>query len=225
MIGLRIESRTRYAPRALIERFASLSTANLSDCMNRLFDGGAGLKPLNPTFRVAGPALTVRVPPGDNLMVQKALDLASPGDVVVVDAGGQLSQAIVGDLMILHAQTRGLGAIVVQGAVRDSSTLRSGSFPVFALGITPRGPYKNGPGEINCPISIGGMPVEPGDVIVGDSDGLISIPLNCAEEILLRAEKLSADEEHARAAISAGARDRGWVDDALRAAGYVCPSG
>lgn len=221
MIGFRIENRTRCAMPALLDRFAGLSTANLSDCMNRLYGGGAGLKPLNPEFRVIGPALTVRVPPGDNLMVHKALDLANPGDVVVVDAGGQLSQAIVGDLMVLHAKARGLGGIVIYGAVRDSDTLGAGPFPVFALGVTPRGPYKNGPGEINCAIAMDGMIIEPGDVIVGDSDGVISIPLSNAESILQSAEKLSRNEEHARTAICAGTRDRGWVDDALRAAGFA----
>jgi RraA family protein len=223
MIGFRIGSPMRDVPAALVERFADVPTANLGDCMERLFDGGAALKPMNPSVRMAGPALTVRVPPGDNLMVHKALDLARPGDIVVVDAGGQLSNAIVGDLMVLHAQTRRLGGLVIFGAVRDSATLREGRFPVFALGATPRGPYKNGPGEIGHPICIGGMVIEPGDIVVGDADGVIAIPLASAPGVLDRALALGEAEERSRVAIAAGTRDRSWIDETLRARGYTGP--
>lgn len=223
MIGFRIAQRTHNVPAVLVERFATVPTANLGDCMERLFDGGAALKPMNSAVTMAGPALTVRVPPGDNLMVHKALDLAHPGDVVVVDAGGHVSNAIVGDLMVLHAQTRRLGGLVIFGAVRDSATLREGRFPVFALGATPRGPYKNGPGEIGHPICIGGMVIESGDIVVGDSDGLISVPLASAHEVLDRALALGESEERSRIAIAAGTRDRSWVDETLRARGFTGP--
>jgi RraA family protein len=222
LIGFRIGKRSKCASADLLRRFASVQTANLSDCMNRLFDG-PGLKPFHSTGTVVGTAFTVRVPPGDNLMVHKALDLAGAGDVVVVDAGGQLTQAIVGELMVLHAQQRGLAGIVIYGAVRDSATLRKGKFPVYALGVTHRGPYKNGPGEINYPISLGGMVVEPGDVILGDEDGLLSVPLTLAEDLLAMVTVVTEKEAKTKQAIAADKNDRRWVDETLRARGYDGP--
>ena len=114
-------------------------------------------------------------------MVHKAIDLAAPGDVIVVDAGGDLDQAIIGEIMSSWAAKRGVAGFVIDGAIRDAAALSQGDFPVYARGVTHRGPYKDGPGEINVPVSIGGMVVQPGDIIIGDADGLLAIPQADAE--------------------------------------------
>jgi regulator of RNase E activity RraA len=148
-------------------------------------------------------------------MIHKALDMASPGDVIVVDGGGDLTNSLMGELMVVHAKVRGLAGIVLYGAVRDVATIRAGSWPVFASGISHRGPYKNGPGEINVPIAIEGMVVEPGDLIVGDEDGLLCVPYAETEAVYEAASKKHAFEEKKMQAILEGRDDRGWINAAL----------
>src|SRR3546814_3234911 len=128
--------------------------------MARMTAGGARLRPMHAGGVMAGPALTVKTRPGDNLMVHRALDIADPGDVIVVDAGGDLTNAIIGELMLAFAEHKRLGGIVINGAIRDYAALRAGRFPVFAAGVTHRGPYKDGPGELNVPVAIDGMRAE-----------------------------------------------------------------
>jgi regulator of RNase E activity RraA len=152
-------------------------------------------------------------------MVHKAIDAAAPGDVIVVDAGGVLEQAIIGEIMSSWAAKRGLAGMVIDGAVRDSAALAQNAFPVYARGVTPRGPYKNGPGEINCPVSVGGMVVMPGDIVAGDEDGLVCVPRADAEEILALARAQRDREDAILADIAKGALDRAWVDETLRARG------
>ena len=172
---------------------------------------------------MAGPALTVRTRPGDNLMVHKALDIAEPGDIVVVDAGGDLTNAIIGEIMTTYAELRGIGGIVIYGSIRDSDSLRASRFPVYAAGVTHRGPYKDGPGEINVPVALGGMVVEPGDLVLGDGDGLVVVPFGRVEEVAAATEAKHATEDKALAAMRAGKLpDRGWVDETLRRLG--CPT-
>src|SRR3954454_21343469 len=139
MIGFSIQPIGRRVSPELVRKFQSLPVANVSDCMSRLSGGGPRLRPHHGEGTLSGPAFTVKTRPGDNLMVHKALDIASPGDVVVVDAGGDLTNSIVGELMLAHAQNRGLAGIVIDGAIRDSLSVRRGSFPVFAAGVTHRG--------------------------------------------------------------------------------------
>src|ERR1035437_2585293 len=160
-------------PKKLIKALAAMVTAHLSDNMNRLVAGGAALRPMHRGGKLCGPAFTVKVSPGDNLMVHKAIDIAAPGDVIVVDSGGDLTHAIIGDIMSSHAEKRGVAGFVMSGAIRDSAEIGARRFPVYACGVTHRGPYKNGPGEINAPIALGGMVVHPGDIIVGDADGVV----------------------------------------------------
>ncbi len=123
---------------------------------------GRSFEPMHKAGKLAGPAFTVKTAPGDNLLVHKALDSARPGDVIVVDAGGFGDHAIIGELMMSRARQRGVAGIVIWGAIRDSAEIGAGDYPVYACAVTHRGPYKNGPGEINVPISIAGMPVAPG---------------------------------------------------------------
>jgi regulator of RNase E activity RraA len=215
MIGLRILRRRRAVPAELAARFRGVPVANVSDCMARMFAGGARLRPMHDGSPMSGPAFTVRTRPGDNLMLHKALHLAAPGDVIVVDAGGDLTNALIGEIMVGHAVQRGLGGIVIDGAIRDSRVLRAGSFPVFAAGVTHRGPYKDGPGEINVPIAIDGMTIEPGDLIVGDDDGLLCVPFDLAEALYAAALEKTRAEAGMVASIRDGRYDAGWIDATL----------
>jgi len=204
----------------LVAELARMVTPHLSDSMERLYAGGHQLRPMHKEGKLAGPAFTVRTAAGDNLLVHKALDTAQRGDVIVVDAGGWLDNAIIGELMAARARQRGIAGIVIWGAIRDSSELGAGSYPVYAAGVTHRGPYKNGPGEINVPVVIGGMPVNPGDIIVGDADGLVAVPQDQAERVLASAKSILEKETASMKQILAGSVDRSWVDKALKEKGY-----
>jgi RraA family protein len=208
---------------ALVAELGRMVTPHLSDSMERLYGAGANLRPMHKGGTLAGPAFTVRTAPGDNLLVHKALDMARAGDVIVVDAGGLTGNAIIGELMATHAKQRGIAGIVIWGAIRDSAELAAGDFPVYAAGVTHRGPYRNGPGEINVPVVIGAMPVRPGDIIVGDADGLIAVPQEDAARVLASAKAILAKETAAMKAFLAGTADRSWVDKALADKGYKLP--
>jgi RraA family protein len=215
MIGFRILKRRRQVEAGLVERFRTLPVANVSDSMSRMTAGGASLRPLHRGGAMAGPALTVKTRPGDNLMLHKALDLAVPGDVVVVDGGGDLTNSLIGELMISHAMQRRLAGIVVWGAIRDSAWVREHDFPIFAAGISHRGPYKDGPGEINVPIAIEGMVIEPGDLVLGDDDGLLCVPFEQVETVYAKTKAKRQAEEEQMAAILEGRSDRAWIDASL----------
>jgi RraA family protein len=204
----------------LVAELAKMVTPHLSDSMERLYAAGAQLRPMHREGKLAGPAFTVKTAPGDNLLVHKALDIAKPGDVIVVDAGGYAEQAIIGELMATRARQRGIAGLVIWGAIRDSAELGAGSYPVFACGVTHRGPYKDGPGEINVPVSIAGMAVSPGDIMVGDADGLVAVPQALAERVLASAQAILAKETAAMKQMQDGTVDRSWVDQTLRAKGY-----
>jgi RraA family protein len=204
----------------LVAEFAKMVTPHLSDSMERLYAAGPQLRPMHREGKLAGPAFTVKTAPGDNLLVHKALDVARAGDVIVVDAGGYAEQAIIGELMATRAKQRGIAGLVIWGAIRDSAELGAGSYPVFACGVTHRGPYKDGPGEINVPVSIAGMSVSPGDIIVGDADGLVAVPQALAERVLASAQAILAKETAAMKQMQDGTVDRSWVDQTLKAKGY-----
>jgi regulator of RNase E activity RraA len=218
-IGFRILRRLRKVDAAAVAKFRGLPLANVSDVMSRMSAGGPRLRPMHGTGVLAGPALTVKTRPGDNLMVHKALDLAEPGDVIVVDAGGDLTSAIIGELMVAHARKRGVAGCVIDGAIRDSAAIGAGDFPVFAAGVTHRGPYKDGPGEINVAIAIGGMVIEPGDLVLGDGDGVLCVPLAEVEAVYRAAKAKQESEVQQAAAIKAGTSDRAWVDETLKRLG------
>jgi RraA family protein len=220
---MRILDVEKRADPKLVAAFATMVTPHLSDSMERLYGVGSPLRPMHDGSILAGSAFSVKTTPGDNLLVHKALDMAKPGDVIVVDAGGVLEQAIIGGLMSAWAAHRGIAGLVIWGAIRDSAELRAGSFPVYACGVSHRGPYKNGPGEINVPIAIGGMPVLPGDVVVGDADGLVAVPQSIAERVLASARTIRDKEAIAMEQIRAGTYDRSWVDKTLHDKGYTLP--
>ena len=143
-----------------------------------------------------GTAFTVKAPIGDNMVFHRALDLAQPGDVIVVDGGGCCDRSLAGEIMMTYAAKRGIAGIVVDGALRDVDGLRNSPMPIYCKGITPQGPYKHGPGEINVPVCCGGVAVLPGDIVVGDADGLVFIRAEDAPYVLEKAiKKLAAEEK------------------------------
>lgn len=219
MTNFSIKQRQRRVSAEWIERFSGLPVANISDVMDRLVAGGASLRPYYTGAPLVGPALTVKTRPGDNLMVHAALDMAAPGDVVVVDAGGDLSNAIIGELMVAYAEEKKLGGIVIYGAIRDSAELGAGRFPIFASGVTHRGPYKDGPGEVNGPIAIAGMVIEPGDLICGDADGLVAVGYDRVEAVHAKAHAKHVAETRQMEEIRKGISNRGWVAARLQALG------
>lgn len=217
----RIHKRRSQVSAELAERFRAIPVANISDCMQRITAAGPRLRPMHAGGAMSGPAFTVKTRPGDNLLAHKALDLAQPGDVIVVDAGGDLTNAIMGELMTGYAASRGIAGIVINGAIRDAETLRASKFPVYAAGVTHRGPYKDGPGQINVAIAIDGMVIEPGDLIVGDADGVLCVPMDEAEGIYAAAHEKNEQEKVTVAHIAAGSLDTSWVDVALNRLGYT----
>jgi RraA family protein len=188
---------------ALLAAYTRTSTSIISDCLDRL--PGAPLKPFHRIEgTMAGIALTVKVPCGDNRAIHQALEILSPGQVLVVDGGGDISRALMGDIMAAIAEKRGAVGVVVDGAIRDLATIGNGAFPVFARAGFHRGPYKNGPGEINIPVCIGGMIVSPGDIVVGDHDGIVAFPASEAESLLQRCHLTEQKEAEMMAQITAG---------------------
>jgi RraA family protein len=168
-----------------------------------------------------GPALTVRVRSGDNLMIHKALQLGKPGDVLVVDGGGCTDRALFGDIMKNVAKMRRFAGIVIDGAIRDVAAYRDDIFPCYARGVCHRGPYKDGPGEINVPVSVGGMVVNPGDIVVGDDDGVVFIAAADAKAVAAASRKKAAAEEATLASIAKNAYDDSWIDATLKAKGAL----
>lgn len=220
MLGFRILQRQRQVDASVIEQFRHLPVANISDCMHRMTAAGPRLRPMHQGAALIGTAFTVKTRPGDNLMIHKALDLAQPGDVIVVDGGGDLTNALIGELMVTYAISRGIAGFVMNGAIRDSAMIGAGTFAVFAAGVTHRGPYKDGPGEINVPVALDGMVIHPGDLMVGDEDGLVCVPADQAEQILVATLAKGEAEKQVLQDIARASYDTTWVDTALQRTGY-----
>jgi RraA family protein len=223
-IGFRVLKQQRKVDAEWVERYRAVPVANISDSMNRMTAGGAQLRAMHRSGVLVGPAITVKARPGDNLMLHYALDIAEPGDVIVVDAGGDLSNALIGEMMVAYAIKKGVAGIVINGAIRDAASIGAGDFPLFAAGVTHRGPYKDGPGEINVPIAIGGMVIEPGDLVIGDDDGLLCIPFDQVAEVYERAYAKHAAEQKQLEQIAQGENDRSWVLESLTQKGCEFPS-
>ena len=196
-----------------LELLRQIAVSLLSDNLHR-GTGSVGLRPFHKPSKttMAGTAVTVRTRGGDNLLTLRAFDYCRPGDVLVVDAGGDLTNAILGGIMSAGAAMLGLAGLVVDGAIRDVAEIRERDFPVYARGANHRGPYKNGPGEINVPVCIGGMTVQPGDIIVGDQDGLLAFPAGDAATLIDKALAQQAKEERQMQEIRQGRWDRSFLD-------------
>jgi RraA family protein len=207
---------------SVVAQAAKFPSSILADVAGRRGALHGRIAPLAPSMSFAGPALTVEVRPGDNLMIHAALALARPGDVIVVDGKGDLASALMGEIMSQQAAALGVAAVVIDGAVRDSEAIRAMGFPMFAAGLNPNGPTKSVSGRVNHPVSVGGVTVHPGDLVVGDADGVTVIERAKAAAMLpLAVEKLAAETRRIADIKSRKALRPGWLDGALRAAGVL----
>ncbi len=217
-IGFRIFPPNR-APKDLVELFRDVPSPNVSDNMSRINGVCAEIRPMHGSTQLLGSAFTVKTRPGDNLMVHKALEMLQPGDALVIDAGGDTTNAILGEIIMHIAIKNGATGIVVDGAIRDAASFSEAGFPCFARGASHRGPYKDGPGEINVPVTVGGAIVRPGDVVVGDADGVVVVPLEEAEELAQKVRKIVEKEAVMMREIDEGTIDRSWIDQTLEQRG------
>jgi RraA family protein len=213
--GFRVKREINRPTKELIDKFKEFPTPDISDLMNRLYTMNPVIKNQINDKEIRGPACTVKVFPGDNLMVHKALDIAKPGDVIVVDAGASSMNGIIGDLVSNKAYHRGIQAFVIDGLIRDVPGIKEVDLPVYARGITPIGPLHRGPGEINYPISCGGIVVNPGDIICGDENGITVVRQEFAEELLQRLIKQKNSLSDYIANVKKGIFSNAWVDKML----------
>ena len=196
---------------AIIAALMKLPVALLSDNMHRN-TGSVGLKAYHKPQPMVGTAVTVKTRGDDNLAILRAFEFCRPGDVMVIDADGGLKNAVVGGILSFYGATIGLHGMVIDGSIRDVAEIAERTFPVYARGVNHRGPYKDGPGAINIPVSIGGMAVNPGDIIVGDQDGLLAFPQAMAVELIKKAQAQHAKEEATMQAMRNGTWDRSFID-------------
>ncbi|MBO1114769.1 RraA family protein [Bordetella petrii] len=208
-------------PADIVERAAAFQPAILADVAGRRGALHGRIRPLHSSMKLAGPALTVEVRPGDNLMIHAAISLARPGDVLVIDGKGDLNSALMGTIMMNACRQLGIAGVVIDGAARDSLDIIEMDYPVFAAGTNPNGPTKNIGGRIGHPVTVGGVTVHPGDFIIGDSDGVVVVEREKIEALLPAAEKKVRDEAARIAAIQAGDTAAKWLGAALRNAGVL----
>lgn len=204
-----------------IAALTGLATSVVSDVLGRTI-GAVDILPVNKSpVSVCGNAVTVSVRSGDNLMLHKALQILKPGDVLVVDGGGDISRALFGEIMMTVAKSRGAIGAVFDAAIRDVEAFEKHRFPCWARGVNMRGPYKDGPGSINVPVSIGGMVVNPGDVILGDCDGIIALSPAIALEGARLGKEKEAVERKTIQSILDGQYDDAWIDVTLKKKGVI----
>lgn len=203
---------------AFLQEFETIPTSHISDNMGRL-EGIVGLRRFHRSRKLIGTAVTIKTRAGDNLLTYKALSMMSPGHVMVVDAGGETSNAIVGDLLLEYAKQRGCAGFVIDGAIRDSAAFWEQDFPCYARDTNHRGPFKTGPGLINVPVNIGGQVVLPGDLLVGDEDGIAVLPMAKASDLLAAAKRHADLEQAIRDEIKTGSVKQSWMDKMFAANG------
>jgi RraA family protein len=218
LLGFRVNAAPSLTPTSIIKALEHVVVPHLSDNLARSV-GITGLTRYNKTGKLIGTAFTVKCRPGDNLMIYKALTMLQPGHVLVIDGGGEPHNALVGELIKLHAQKHGCVGFVIDGAIRDVASFED--FPCYARSVIHRGPYKDGPGELNVPVSVGGQVINPGDIIVGDEDGVVNFPQADAEELLGLAANHNEKEQAIQAEIATGRREQGWIQKILESKGLT----
>ena len=219
-LGFRVLPAPPRLPDDLVRRFRGFASPNVADAMGRFNFMDPGMT-ARSGFPLCGRAVTANCRPADNLMVHKALQIAEPGDIVVVATGGNTTSAVFGGLMCTAAVAKGIGGIVVDGAIRDVEELHRMQFPAFSRSVCPGGCDKDGPGEINVPISCGGTVVMPGDIVVGDRDGVVVVPRDHAEDVLSLVGALVQRETKRVAEIRSGGLFRAEIDESLRRNGVI----
>ena len=222
-VGKRIYLKREMPDQEIIAQFKTIPASNTADVMNRSCA-------MNPRIHLVsspkdqmmvGPAYTVKGRAGDNLTLHAALNLCGEGDVLVVSNEEDDTRALMGEVMMAYLRyTKKIAGIILDGPIRDIDEIGKWDFPVYCTGTTPGGPYKEGPGEINVPISCGGISVNPGDIILADPDGIIVIPRLDAAAILEDAKKFQAADEKKLAAAKDGTANRAWVEKSLAEKGY-----
>lgn len=218
-VNCRVYNDFKRPSKELLDKFRGIPAANLDDCMGRQAAVNSAIKPIGKAGLV-GSAFTVKVPPGDNLMFHYAMDLVKEGDVIVIDAGGYTERAIFGEIMVQYLLTKKIAGIIVDGAMRDKEDIAATGLPVYTRAVTPNGPWKNGPGEVNTTVSCGGRTVSPGDIVVADADGIVFIKPSDAESVLEKVDALMAGEAKSLKAIEeTGSLPRSWVIEKLQALG------
>jgi RraA family protein len=221
--GFRVRTAVDRSAAGLAERFRAFPTPDISDRMNRLFTMHHAIRPLIDGHKqVSGPAVTAKVFPGDNLMVHKAMDIAEPGDVIVVDTSTSHMTAVLGDMICTKALHRGVAGFIIDGLVRDlDAILEFCAMPVFGRGTTPIGPLHRGPGEVNHPVACGGVVVHPGDIVVGDADGVVIVPRRDALAVLADLEDRAEAARRYANAVRRGEFSNDWVDRVLSSEGLT----
>lgn len=214
--GFRIRKDIKRLPQDILSNFKEIDTADISDMLNRMYTMSAEIHNQVNNTKLVGIACTAKVYPGDNLMVHKALDIARPGDIIVVDTGGNRRNAVMGDLIANKAKSRGIAGFVIDGLVRDIHGIIETGMPVYARGITPIGPLHRGPGELNYAISCGGIVVFAGDIIVADADGVVVVRKDFAADILKRLLEHKESMAQYVADVKRGQFSNDWVDAQLR---------
>ena len=203
----------------IVEGLREFETTDISDSLNRMYTTGSDIQNLVNHEALVGTVLTVKVFPGDNLMVHKALDIAKPGDIIAVDASQSKTAAVVGDLIANKAKSRGIAGFVIDGFIRDLPGVLECGLPIYAIGVTAFGPLHRGPGEINYPISLGGVVVQPGDILSADRSGVVVVPQWAAEKTLARLRKNRDRLQKYVEDVKRGMFSNAWVDEQLKAEG------
>lgn len=214
-IGFSVNTQIKRPDKTLVEAFRGITVPNIADNMNRMSCVDASIRPFNKT-PMLGVAFTVKAPDGDNLFLHHALDLAKPGDIIVVSGVGASGRSFCGEIMMNVARVRGLAGFVIDGFIRDCTGAAEIQFPVYARGVQPNGPYKNGPGEINVPVAVGGQVICPGDILVGDADGIVVIkPEDAAELAAASRRTKEVEDKQLKDLKNDILMDRSWVTKLL----------
>ena len=222
-VGKRIYLKREMPDPEIMEQFKNIPASNTADVMSRSCAMNPRIKLVSQpkAQMMVGPAYTVKGRAGDNLALHAALNFCSEGDVLVVSNEEDNTRALMGEIMMAYLRyTKKVAGIILDGPIRDIDEIGKWDFPVYCTGTTPGGPYKEGPGEINVPISCGGISVNPGDIILADPDGIIVIPRKYAAKILEDAKAFQAADEAKLVAAKNGTAKRGWVEKSLEEKGF-----